>query len=94
MLLGCVNSMRTALSITFWGGGDTSEFPVYQIGSLPEGFELLQEFEEDTSYIAFYQSNGGADQIIFTYAYGKDWDDLIISGNVSSARQLTIQGLY
>lgn len=76
----------------FWGGGDTSEFPTYQIGWMPEGFELLQEFNEERLYIAVYQSIDDGQQVVFAYTFGTEWNELTIWGDLENSERLTIQG--
>lgn len=78
----------------FWASGDFSEFPTYQVGWLPDGFELLQEIEKEHLYIATYQSADGAHQIIFMYHPSNEEDTMIIGGDTDGSERLTIQGLY
>lgn len=78
----------------FWGSGNTSDFPTYQIGWMPEGFELLQGLNEESRYIAVYQSIDDGQQIIFTYAFGTEWDELVIGGDANNNEQLTIHGMH
>ena len=78
----------------FWASGDSSEFPTYQVGWLPDGFELLQEIEEEHLYIAIYQSDDGAHQVIFMYHPSNEEDTMIIGGDTDGSERLTIQGLY
>ena len=78
----------------FWGNGDTSEFPTYQLSWVPDGFELVQEMEREYRYMALYQSTNSEEQIIFTYATGEAWGGMMIFGDVDNSEQLMIRGLY
>lgn len=77
----------------FWNSGDDSDFPTYQIGWMPEGFELLQEFNEERLYIAVYQSIDDGQQVVFAYTFGTEWNELTIWGDLENSERLTIQGL-
>lgn len=78
----------------FWGGGDTSEFPTYQIGWLPDGYELLQEIEDEKDYTAVYYSNDKG-MIVFSYAFFEQWNEIFtFNDNVDNHEQLSIRGMY
>ena len=80
----------------FWGGGDdVSEFPTYQIGWLPDGFELVQmiKAENENRYMAAYLSPDG-EQIIFTYSPGTDRDVMEVEGDLGNGEVLSINGMY
>lgn len=76
----------------FWGGDESSAFPTYQIGWLPEGYELLDEIEEENFYMAVYQSIDEGTYIAF--AYGEESNTIVIGGNALGNEQLLIRGVY
>lgn len=76
----------------FWNNGSTSDFPTYQIGWMPEGFALREEFIDDLGYGAVYQYlDDERHAIVFTY--GEERNELTIWGDLENSERLTIQGL-
>ena len=75
----------------FWNNGNDSGLPTYQIGWMPEGFALREEFIDDLGYDAIYQYlDDERHAIVFTY--GEERNELIIWGDLENSERLTIQG--
>lgn len=78
----------------FWGGGETSVFPAYRVGWLPEGCNLVDETIEDGIYIATFGTS--IEDAKFVFHYG-DFESIgnmaIFDDNIGSAERLIINGM-
>lgn len=80
----------------FYGDRRGDTLPRYELTWLPEGFELVDEFEDETFYNAFYLNESGDEMIVFDYRLMEEGTTEAVFGynDKHTIEKVTVNGYY